>query len=1303
MPRDDSVDSFLRAAVEITEPTSVAAIGPLPGDVLAGRFLVERWVGRGGMGAIHRAVDLQTREPVAVKVLAFAGHGDAQRFAREAAVLAELSHPAIVRYVAHGRASNAPFLAMEWLEGEDLADRLLRAPLTVSESLTLLRRACQALALAHARGIVHRDLKPSNLFLVDRDPARTKLLDFGIARHTSAARTLTQSGAVIGTVGYMSPEQAIASHRVDARTDMFALGCVLFECLTGRAAFSGPNAVAVLAKVLHEEPPAVSELRAGVDPALVALVSRLLAKNPEARPKDASALLPLWDALGHVTQPVAPIELSRGVTAAEQKIVSVILAAPAAKAETSASTRARPALREFGVEPVQLRDGGLLVVIGDSRAATDQASHAARCALSLRRARPELGIAVATGSAETQGRVPVGVAIDRAAELLAFAVAGEPLMLIDELTAALLEPSFDVRREAARSVLVGEQLDRDATRLLLGRPTPFVGRDKELGLLELTLRECVADRVLRAVLVTGPPGQGKSRLRHEFVKRVRAGGVVHVLAARADQVGAGSAFALAAQLVRAALGSGGPERLRAHLDAICSPVEAARLADFLGELIGAPALEPGPELLAARTDPRSMVAWLRRSFGEWLGAEVAARPVLLVLEDLHWADLPSVMYLGEALTNSSTRPLMALALARPEVHDAFPHLWASAETLELALNRLTPRAAEQLVREVLGPDVPEASVAGIVERAAGNAFYLEELIRRFAQSGDGTLPETVLALVQSRLERLDAEPRRFARAASIFGEAFRPSGVARLLRSDATPHDIDVCLRALLSAEVIALATGTRVAGEREYRFRHAFLREAAYAMLTADDKRAGHHLAGEWLERIGEPNALSLAQHFELGGDSARAASWLVRATHAALDAGNLAGTIALGDRAIAHGVPQGERGVLRRLQAIAQMMRGDLASAVAVGREALALLPTSSPDWLRCASNLYTAGALLGDESVIGPVLQAIASAPVTAESAATYGWAASNACTGLIAVGELDFAEQLLARAEANHASAAVDAASRVALRHFGDTAFLASVAISRTHCLLMRGALGSACRRVRQARALADAAMYESARATSRVLQVVAHSETGRLDLAEAEARELLQSCEPAGMHLYSNRCAAALAAAKLNAGHLDEATALLRPLLERADRLLASGARARLAHALIASGALDAARSEAERALEQAERFPAVQAPALAALARLALQAGAPLAALASSERGMLAAARASWPSDGTILRVAHAEALLALGRAAEARAAIRAARERVLQIAASLEDAALAETFLADVVANARTLQLAEAWLEEPP
>src|SRR5262245_3419390 len=224
---------------------------------IAGRFIVESLAGAGGMGTVYRARDTETDRMVALKLLQGGGHlHDAERFAREARLLSELAHPGIVAYLAHGvTEAGQPYLAMEWLDGEDLAMRLERGALPVTDALVLVRRAAEALAVAHARGVVHRDLKPSNLFLRGGEVARLALLDFGIARRTSVSQVLTGTGLVIGTPAYMAPEQARGERLLTPAADIFSLGCVLFECLTEQPPFAAGYAVAVLARIICDEPP----------------------------------------------------------------------------------------------------------------------------------------------------------------------------------------------------------------------------------------------------------------------------------------------------------------------------------------------------------------------------------------------------------------------------------------------------------------------------------------------------------------------------------------------------------------------------------------------------------------------------------------------------------------------------------------------------------------------------------------------------------------------------------------------------------------------------------------------------------------------------------------------------------------------------------------------------------------------------------------------------------------------------------------------------------------------------------------
>ncbi len=265
----------------------------LPGDRVDDRFVLIEHAGKGGMGHVYRARDEASGAVVALKTMRLAeADGElARRFEREARVLEELNDPAVVRYVARGTmADGQAYLVMDWVEGESLALRLRRGPLDVPATLHLVRRIAGGLAAAHARGIVHRDVKPANVLLPDGDVERAVLIDFGIARTQRPGTAATRRGAFLGTPGYMAPEQTRGGGALDARADIFSLGCLAYECLTGAVPFAGSDFLESLAKLLLETPRPASEKAPGVPPALDALLARMLAKEPDERPADGAAL-----------------------------------------------------------------------------------------------------------------------------------------------------------------------------------------------------------------------------------------------------------------------------------------------------------------------------------------------------------------------------------------------------------------------------------------------------------------------------------------------------------------------------------------------------------------------------------------------------------------------------------------------------------------------------------------------------------------------------------------------------------------------------------------------------------------------------------------------------------------------------------------------------------------------------------------------------------------------------------------------------------------------------------------------------
>jgi uncharacterized protein YndB with AHSA1/START domain len=277
---------------------------PAPGGRVD-RFTLERSCGAGGGGLVFLARDADGSR-VALKVLPSREPLLRARFEREALALQRIAHPAIVRYVDHGIDRDLPWLAMEWIDGHDLRERLAKGPLGVEETLALGVRLADALVAAHEAGVLHRDLKPANVMLPGGRLDRARLVDFGVARdETATDLSLTHTGMVVGTPSYMSPEQATADREIDGRADLFALGSLLWQCLTGRVAFEGSDAIVVFAQLLTVDPPPASSLAPGVPAHLDRLLAQLLKKDREQRPPDALAVRAALELLRPTTEPPA--------------------------------------------------------------------------------------------------------------------------------------------------------------------------------------------------------------------------------------------------------------------------------------------------------------------------------------------------------------------------------------------------------------------------------------------------------------------------------------------------------------------------------------------------------------------------------------------------------------------------------------------------------------------------------------------------------------------------------------------------------------------------------------------------------------------------------------------------------------------------------------------------------------------------------------------------------------------------------------------------------------------------------------
>ena len=1297
-----------------------------PGDLLGGRFELEELAASGGMGEVFRARDRLSGAIVAVKML-LAGRGpETARFEREAKVLADLSHPGIVRYVAHGvTPKGEPYLAMEWLEGEDLFTRLGRRSLTIDESVAIAMGVAEALGAAHARGVVHRDLKPTNLFLVSGDPARVKLLDFGIAQLGGGTR-VTQAGALIGTPGYMAPEQVRGEGPADARADVFSLGCVLFECIAGKPAFSGDHLMAVLAKVLLEDPPLLHAARPEVSAGLSGLVARMLAKSPSDRPANGDAVKRALGAIASgdledLAPPPPSIRRPAALTNRELVALSVVLigaerpddVAGARTLETSEVASTADAIRReveaFGGRIEPMSGGAALVTLVGVGVAKDQAAQAARLAIALRRHAKGRPIALSTGGGQvTAERLPVGDAIDRAVRMLSAIPKRRPgdpdeaPIAIDELTAGLLDDRFGVREGEAGLVLVAERDLAEGARTLLGRPTACVGRDRELAMLEQTFAECVDEPTAQEVLITAPAGVGKSRLAHEFLRSLeRRGEAVSIWIGRGDSLRAGSAFGLLGQAIRGACGILEGEPLEVRRDKLLARVgdhvdegSRKRVAEFLGELIGAPFSDEGSVLLReARKDAQVMSDQLRMAWEDFVRAEVSVRPVLLVLEDLHWGDQGTARFVDEALRSLRNKPFMVLSVARPEVHELFPRLRIERGVQEIRLKELSRRASERLVRQALGEGVSPARVERLVTQADGNAFYLEELIRATAERRGEALPETVVAMVQSRLSALPSDARRVLRAASVFGEVFWPGAVAALLGGAGELALVREALSELTLGEVVTRRRESRFPEEEELAFRHALLREGAYAMLTEQDRVLGHKLAGAWLSGHGEAEPLVLAEHFEQGKEPAKAGGHYLRAAEQALAAGDTAAAILRAKRGLTCGIPEPLRVELLGVLCEAHGWRIEWNDAALYAEEVMRLAAPGSGPWARGVLAKLMETMYHGKREAFLAAVGALKDVTPAPDAIVPMGMALHYAAFYLAASGQVAAAHRFLRRMHAVIEPVAESEPMALGMAYVADAYLL----------VYAREEVGKSWVRVKDGKARMVEAGFRRGADIARMFTGMLLWLLGAFDEAARELHGMTSDDRSLGP--MSSVRWLSLAGARMDAGDLKGAKEVAADLVT-SGRIQGIGWREgrgllMLAEVLRREGDLEGAEASARRAVERLAVLPLEQTAAAATLAAVHLAAGRVDQALSASREAM---ARykdlgACGFFRGQYLRVVHAESLAAAGEEEAARAAIAEARDHLFEQAATIGDVDFRRSFLENVPENARTIDLARRWL----
>jgi len=848
------------------------------------------------MGTVYRVQRLADGRLYALKRVKAdrCGEDGERRFHQEAAIARALEHPNLVRVVDFGRdESGGLYLTMELLQGEDLATRLERGPLAPEEVARVGLGAAAGLSAAHRAGIVHRDIKPANLFLAS--DGSSKVLDFGLAITCGDVPIgrFTTTGVFVGTPSYMAPEQVLALHTEDPRTDVWGLSATLYRAVAGRPPFAAPARLAQAMRVIHDEPDPLPDT---VPEPLAALILRGLQKDKADRFQDMDEL---GAAIGSIAASLVGARPSIAVPFARRHGDPTLPAGPEDPTAVARPVVLHDEIRVVSVlvgedvhdlaafrAAVEQELGGTTALVGDAAVGVfggdawrgDEADRAVRAGMRVREARAAFLLGVATGRARLGRGSISGAVVSKAEEVLSSEGVG-----VDEETARRVLGAFLVQGRRVISARASGSLL--GVMGLGGSDTSLVGRSRELDQVLGEARAALGTPRGGGAILVGPTGIGKSRLRHAVeLALLQEYDDLALLRGHAESHRALHGWHPFASALRAWAGipeAAPPAVIRRQ---IAGRVPAA-VAPFLAEILGAD--DPtAPELATARGDVAVMAARVRGAIATLFDALATERRTVLVLEDLQWADAATLDTIELLVRSLADRPFFLLGTARADAPRPLHGV------TRLPIGPLSPDDVQALVEGLVGPGPVAAAIAA---RSEGNPLFAEELALG-AQAGLEELPVTVEAAVRARLDSLDREDRDLLRRAAVLGRRFSVEGLAALGAADP-----DGALVRLRRRDLVVPWSRARSGGLTAWCFRHDLVRDVLYATLTKEQRRSLHAAAGRWLASAPGAPPDEAAAHLEKGDLHEEAAPLWKAACQRAFREGDLRLAFATSERAIA------------------------------------------------------------------------------------------------------------------------------------------------------------------------------------------------------------------------------------------------------------------------------------------------------------------------------------------------------------------------------------------------------------------
>jgi serine/threonine protein kinase/tetratricopeptide (TPR) repeat protein len=859
--------------------------------------ILER-LGVGGMGVVYKARDTRLDRVVAIKFLSdhLVADADAgERFLVEAKAAAALDHPNICAIHEVGETDDGRiFISMQYYEGETLRQRIDQGALDLPEVLGIAAQICRGLERAARRQIIHRDIKPANMILTE--DGTVKIVDFGLAKHAGTA--VTQTGARIGTVAYMSPEQT-RGDKVDERTDIWSLGVVMYEMLSGTRPFRGGSDQALIAAILDSKPESLSRLVPSIPINVVTIVERAMHKDPGRRYADASALLNDLERLLDDPSCQASLDSTPSLPAEGERRRVTVVACTIEGFDSLLETESPDAVEtmmvdlrqsiqsvveEYGGELNEFSEDGFVALFGVPVTHEDDRLRAVRAALEIRNddassanlpAGVQLRIAAgseqvavrATESGERRYRIGGTVVRDtnRLASLAApgeillpagFARIVEPFMATEGRAPVNLSPDQPALTPVA---VLGES--GHVSRLEASAPgslTEFVGRDHERAVLSQALQDTQSGSG-RFVTVVGDIGVGKSRLLYEFWKSLGELNVRSTVG-RCRERGTLTPLLPFIESMRDMLGLAKDLSDSTHDEVVARTLELApALEVYLPAILHVLSIDSDQYPLADYLAGEDLQAALGEALISVFTQGAAGKPLAMLLEDWHWADEGSrevLLHLREMIAAS---PLLVVVTSRPGPAADSP---VPTADVHLELAPLGGGPAVDLMRSALnGAQIPAELADRIGEKTGGNPFFIEELCRTLletealvirdgeAQLSSGidrlVIPDTVEAVLKSRLDRLDPEAREVLRCAAVIGQQF---GLKLLEEVVPSRSRVAAALESLRSGGLIQR---TGLGPEPTYRFKHALTMDVTYESLLERQRKERHALVGAAIEEL--------------------------------------------------------------------------------------------------------------------------------------------------------------------------------------------------------------------------------------------------------------------------------------------------------------------------------------------------------------------------------------------------------------------------------------------------------------------